>query len=102
MSATVFECKDGVLTVLPEGRLDTATSPVLEKEVRGHLDGVKDVVMDFAKVDYISSGGLRVLLAIEQTMEDRDGGLTLRHVNENIIEIFNLVGFMDVVKVEMD
>jgi len=66
------------------------------------LDGVKDVVMDFAKVDYISSSGLRVLLAIEQTMEDRDGGLTLRHVNENIIEIFNLVGFMDVVKVEQD
>lgn len=102
MSSTVYEKNGSLLTVLPEGRLDTATSPVLEQEVRQRLEGVKDIVMDFAKVDYISSGGLRALLAIEQTLEERDGGLRLRHVNENIIEIFELVGFMEVVKVERD
>ena len=102
MSSTVYEKNGSLLTVLPEGRLDTATSPVLEQEVRQRLEGVKDIVMDFAKVDYISSGGLRALLSIEQVLEDRGGSLCLRHVNENIIEIFELVGFMEVVKVERD
>ena len=102
MSSTIFEKKGAVLNVLPKGRLDTATSPVLEQEVRQQLEGVKDIIIDFANVEYISSGGLRVLLALEQTMEDREGGLRLRHVNPNIIEIFELVGFMDVVKVEQD
>ena len=63
---------------------------------------VRDIVMDFADVEYISSGGLRVLLAVEQLMEDRGGCLRLTHVNANIIEIFELVGFMDVVRVDRD
>ena len=102
MGATVFEKKDSLLTVRPEGRLDTATSPVLEKEMHQHLDGVLEVVVDFAEVEYISSAGLRVLLALEQLMEDREGSLRLVHVNRNIIEIFELVGFMDVVNVEQE
>lgn len=102
MSATTFVKEGSVLTVKPEGRLDTATSPVLEKELHQHLDGILDIVIDFEKVEYISSGGLRVLLAIEQTMEDRDGNMRLIHVNQYIMEIFDLVGFMDVVNVEQD
>ena len=102
MSATVYEKNDHVLTVKPKGRLDTATSPLLEKEMRLYLDGVQDVIMDFAKVEYISSGGLRVLLTTEQLLENRGGGLKLIHVNEHILEIFELVGFMDVVKVEQE
>ena len=102
MSATIFDKNGSLLTVKPDGRLDTATSPVLEKELQPYLDGIQNVVMDFEKVDYISSGGLRVLLAIEQQMEDRGGGLRLIHVNENIIEIFELVGFMDVVTVDQN
>ena len=102
MSATIFDKDGSLLTVKPDGRLDTATSPVLEKELQPYLDGIQNVVMDFEKVDYISSGGLRVLLAIEQQMEDRGGGLRLIHVNENIIEIFELVGFMDVVTVDQN
>jgi anti-sigma B factor antagonist len=58
--------------------------------------------MDFANVEYISSGGLRVLLVLEQLMEDRGCGLRLTHVNANNIEIFELVGFMDVVRVDRD
>lgn len=102
MSQTVYEKSGDVLRVRPGGRLDTATSPVLEKELHGYLDGVRDIVMDFADVEYISSGGLRVLLAVEQLMEDRGGCLRLTHVNANIIEIFELVGFMDVVRVDRD
>lgn len=100
MSSTVYEKKDSVLNVAPEGRLDTATAPVLEQELRERMDGVQNIVMDFARVEYVSSGGLRMLLAIEQTLEGKGGRLSLLHVNKNIIEIFELVGFMDVVKVE--
>jgi len=102
MSATIFEKQGNVLTVKPEGRLDTATSPVLENELKKHLDGVQEIIMDFSNVDYISSGGLRVLLATEQLMEARDGSIKLIHVNQHIIEIFELVGFMEVIKVETD
>lgn len=102
MSTTVFEKAGNVLTVKPEGRLDTATSPVLEQELQPHIDGVQEIVMDFTNVEYISSGGLRVLLAVEQKMEEKNGSLRLTHVNRNIIEIFELVGFMDVVKVDQE
>ncbi len=102
MSATVFEKQGNKLTVKPKGRLDTATSPVLEKELKKHLDGVQAIVMDFSNVEYISSGGLRVLLATEQLMETRSGSMKLIHVNQHILEIFELVGFMEVITVEAD
>ena len=102
MSSTIFEKKDSVLNVCPEGRLDTATSPVLEKEVREQLDGVQHIIMNFERVEYISSGGLRALLTIEKLIEERDGEMHLLHVNENIMEIFELVGFTDVITVVQD
>ncbi len=102
MSATVFEKQGSVLTVKPEGRLDTATSPVLESELRPYLDGVQDLIIDFTKVDYISSGGFRVLLATEQQLENHGGSMKIIHVNKHIIEIFELVGFMDMVAVEKE
>ena len=100
MSVTVFEKQGKVLTVKPKGRLDAATAPVLEKEMWPYLQNAQEVVMDFAGVEYISSGGLRVMLATEQFLEDHDGNMRLIHVNEHIMEIFELVGFMDIVKVE--
>ena len=102
MSATVFEKQGNVLTVKPEGRLDTATSPIFDSELRKHLDGVQEIIMDFAAVDYISSGGLRVLLTTDQTMEKKGGHMKLIHVNEHILDIFKLIGFMDLVTVGQD
>ena len=102
MSETVFDKKGSVLTVYPEGRLDTATSPVLEKELQQHLDGVKNIIIDFERVEYISSAGLRVLLVVEQLAEGRGGSLRLIHVNNNILEILGLVGFLEVVAVNKD
>ena len=102
MAATIFEKNGSTLTVKPSGRLDTATSPVLDSELRQNLDGVREMIMDFSDVEYISSGGLRVLLGMEQLMESRGGSLTLIHVNEHILEIFDLVGFMSLVTVVKD
>lgn len=100
MSNTVFELNGKTLTVKPVEELDSMTSPVFETELRAHLSGVDSIVVDFEKVNYISSAGLRVFLAVEQTLEEKGAKMKLIHVNEHIIEIFDLVGFMDVVTVE--
>ena len=100
MSNTVFELNGKTLTVKPVGELDSMTSPVFEKELREHMSGVESIVVDFEKVNYISSAGLRVFLAVENSLEEQGGEMKLIHVNEHIIEIFDLVGFMDVVTVE--
>lgn len=100
MSNASFELDGKALTVKPVGELDSANSPIFEEELRQHLSGVDSVVVDFEKVSYISSAGLRVFLAVENTLDERGVKMKLIHVNEHIIEIFDLVGFMDVVEVE--
>lgn len=93
--------KDGTtLTVKPDGRLDTATSQELERLMQPEMEGMKDIIIDMEKVDYISSGGLRVLLAAEQYMEDRDGSMKVIHVNPLIMEVFRMAGFLDLLTVE--
>ena len=82
-----------------EGRLDTVTSPSLEAELRDALDGVSELTMDFEKLEYISSAGLRVLLAAQKDMNKR-GVMKLTHVNETIMEIFEVTGFSDILTIE--
>ena len=102
MSETVFDKQGTVLHVRPESRLDTITAPALERGLNQYLDDVQEIIMDFTNVEYISSGGIRVLLAAEQKLENRGGSLKLIHVNDLIMEVFELVGFMDMVSVEAD
>ena len=87
------------LTVTLEGRLDTTTAPELEKLLQESLPGVKELVLDFAKLDYISSAGLRVLLAAQKTMT-KQGSMKLQHVNESIMEILEVTGFVDILTIE--
>ena len=82
-----------------EGRLDTITSPDLEKELKASLDGVSELTMDFEKLEYISSAGLRVLLSAQKTM-NKQGSMKLIHVNETIMEIFEVTGFADILTIE--
>ena len=102
MAEAIYEKKGSSLTVIPGRRLDTTTAPALESEIRQYLDGVTEMTIDFVNVEYISSSGLRMLLAGEQVMESRGGSMTLIHVNDHIMEIFEMVGFMSVVRVERD
>lgn len=97
--ATTFNQSGDVLTVIPEGRIDTITSPVLEKEIQQHLDGIVNIIMDFKNINYISSGGIRVLLAFQQEMMERDGDLKLTNVSDNVYDIFDLVGFADMIEI---
>mgnify|MGYP004706278577 CR=1 FL=1 len=87
------------LTVALEGRLDTTTAPKLEEEPRGSVDGVSRLVFDLAKLEYISSAGLRVLLAMQKLM-NRQGAMLLRNVNEAVMKVFEVTGFSDILRIE--
>ncbi len=88
-----------VLEVTVEGRLDTMTAPELEAELSRSMDGCDELVLNFEKLDYISSAGLRVLLAAHKTMLKK-GGMTVKNVNEIVQEVFDVTGFADILTIE--
>ncbi len=81
------------------GRLDTTTAPQLEEVVTNELDGVDTLSLDFAKLEYISSAGLRVLLAAQKLM-NKQGNMTIKNVNDDINEVFEITGFSDILTIE--
>ncbi len=87
------------LKVALEGRLDTTTSPDLEKMLKESLDDVSELILDFEKLEYISSAGLRVLLSAQKTM-NKQGEMKLINVRDEVIEIFEVTGFLDFLTVE--
>ena len=82
-----------------EGRLDTTTAPQLEKELKDDIAGVTELSFDFEKLEYISSAGLRVLLSAQKIMNNQ-GHMGIRNVNEDIMEIFEVTGFSDILDIE--
>lgn len=92
------ELKGKELAVELEGRLDTITAPELETELKGSLDGVEKLTLDFSKLEYISSAGLRVLLSTQKRMKSQ-GEMTVSNVNETIMEIFEVTGFNDILTI---
>ena len=87
------------LNVAITGRLDTTTAPQLEAEFKLGIAGVEKLVLDFAGLEYLSSAGLRVLLAAQKVM-NKQGEMVIRNVNETINEIFEVTGFIDILTVE--
>ena len=87
------------LTVALEGRLDTTTAPQLEAEFKSSINGVEELVLDLSKLEYMSSAGLRVLLAAQKVM-NRQGKMTVKNVNETIQEVFEVTGFIDILTIE--
>lgn len=87
------------ITVAVEGRLDTTTAPDLERGLKGCLDGVKTLILDFSKLEYTSSAGLRVLLSAQKQM-NRQGEMIVKHVNKTIMEVFEVTGFVDILNIQ--
>ncbi len=81
-----------------EGRLDTITSPLLETELNGSLDKITELVLDFEKLEYISSAGLRVLLSAQKAM-NRQGEMRLTGVSESVRDVFDITGFSDILTI---
>jgi anti-sigma B factor antagonist len=89
--------KDKVEIIL-EGKLDTQTAPQLDLEMAG-LKDMRSVDMDFAKLDYVSSAGLRVLLNVQKRMNASGGRFIIRNVNESVMEVFEMTGFADILTI---
>lgn len=91
--------KDVTMTLAVEGRLDSMTSPQLESEIVGKLDGVAHLIFDLSKLDFISSSGLRALLLTQKIM-DKQGSMTIRNLPEQFREYFDETGFSRVMRIE--
>ncbi len=87
------------LNVAIEGRLDTTTAPQLEEELKTSIDGVKELIFDLDKLAYVSSAGLRVLLSAQKIM-NKQGSMVIRNANEEVMEIFEVTGFIDILNIE--
>lgn len=87
------------LTIKIEGRVDTKTSPELEAAISDSLEGITDLTIDFADVAYISSAGLRVLLVTQKKM-NKQGSMKVINVSEDIMDIFEVTGFSDILTIE--
>lgn len=80
------------------GKLDTKTAPLLDLEM-ADLTDIRLVEMDFAKLDYVSSAGLRVLLKVQRQMNTSDGKFVIRNVNDAVMEVFEITGFADILTI---
>jgi len=87
------------LTVTLNGRLDTRTAPELQGELEPLFGGVSRLVLDFEKIDYISSAGLRVLLTFDQELKEQGKAMELCHVNEMVHDVFDVTGFVDILTI---
>lgn len=97
---TITKTQDhNALTLFLEGRLDTTTSPQLEAELSASLAGVTLLTLDLSKLAYLSSAGLRVILSAQKRM-NKQGKMVVRHVNDTIMEVFEVTGFVDILTIE--
>jgi len=97
---TITKNADGkALEIALEGRLDTMTAPELEEELKQSYEGAESLTLDFSKLEYISSAGLRVLLSAHKVMSTK-GGMKVKHVNEIVQEVFEVTGFADILTIE--
>ena len=81
------------------GRVDTMTVAEAESSMKGSLDGITELVLDFKKLDYISSAGLRWMLSMQKTM-NKQGSMKVINVNDIVMEIFEVTGFSEILTVE--
>lgn len=91
--------ESGKLTLKLEGRIDTKSAPELDELVKTSLDGVTSLIIDLKEVAYISSAGLRVLLIAQKQM-NKQGEMKIINVSEDIMEIFEVTGFSDILTIE--
>lgn len=87
--------------ITPDGRLDTAAATELSNLIEQELQGdVKELVIDMEKCGYVASSGLRVILQAQKTMTRMGGTMVVRHVNEVVMEVFEMTGFSSILTIE--
>ena len=96
----IVKNRDGnKLDVIIDGKLDTASAPQLEALVNNELEGVEILVLDLAKLKYTSSAGLRTILLAQKTM-NKQGKMILKHVGEDVLDVFDMTGLTDLLTIE--
>ncbi len=93
-----FEEKD--LTVSVEGRIDTITSQELENSLNDEIENITSLTLDFSSLEYISSAGLRVLIATQKKLNEKNIPMTITNVNDIIKEIFRMSGFDKILEIK--
>lgn len=93
------ENNEMITKVFVEGRLDTNTAPLFEEEILKVVDDAKELVLDFVNLEYVSSAGLRVILKVQKAMNTK-GTMKIVNVNEMIMEVFEITGFVDILTIE--
>lgn len=91
---------NSIMNISLEGRLDTITAPELENEINNAFEGITQVNLDFASLDYISSAGLRVILGIQKQMNKQGGEMIIKNVCPEIMDVFEITGFSDIMNIE--
>ena len=92
------KAENGTLTFVLKGRLDTNTSPELQKEIDSGLEGVKELNFEISDLEYLSSAGLRTLLSAQKTMNEQ-GTMKVSHPKDSVMEIFEITGFTDILTI---
>ena len=87
------------VTLIVSGRLDTQTAPELENELDAVISGIKELIFDMTNLEYVSSAGLRVILKAQKAMNTQ-GSMKLTGVNDSIMEVFDITGFLDILTIE--
>lgn len=93
------ERQDKKLTLKVSGRLETSTAPDLQKVIDHELDGITELKVDVKEMEYVSSAGLRVLLAATKKMKAKGGIMTIHHANEEVMEVFEITGFNEILNI---
>lgn len=82
------------------GRLDTTTAPSLDAAIAEVMPNAKKIIFDFAQLEYLSSAGLRVILSTQKTIAAKNGEFIIRHVNDTIMDVFDMTGFTSILTIE--
>lgn len=88
------------LTLSLDGRMDSVSAPQLEEKLSGCIESIDSLVLDFEKLSYISSAGLRVLLGAQKAMNKKGGKMVIRNVNETVMNVFVITEFTDILTIE--
>lgn len=90
----------GKLILALEGRLDTTTAGELEAILKEKNEFINELMLDFSSLDYVSSAGLRVILGAQKQINAKKGKMLIKNVNETVMEVFSITGFVDILTIE--
>ena len=96
---TAKTLENGVFTVELDGKLDNTTTPYLGDEIKAYINDTVKLIIDMKNLNYFLSAGLRLLLSLHKKMKKK-GGMIIKNVNSENMEVFELTGFKDIINIE--